>query len=146
VQVGPSRGPSLAEGNAPAAYPLSARRRGEEGTTVVRARVDATGSVAHAEVARSSGVEAIDEAAVAAVRSWRFLPALDKGNPVASDVELPVVFRLRLPSPDRRSAPRGGQLHGGANPSPTAPRILVDPRHLHETPPKGNGRWRLVRF
>jgi hypothetical protein len=45
-----------------------------------------------------------------------------------------------------RSAPRGGQLHGGANPSPTAPRILVDPRHLHETPPKGNGRWRLVRF
>ena len=102
VQVGPSRGPSLAEGNAPAAYPLSARRRGEEGTTVVRARVDATGSVAHAEVARSSGVEAIDEAAVAAVRSWRFLPALDKGNPVASDVELPVVFRLRPPSPDRR--------------------------------------------
>lgn len=95
VQVGPSRGPSLAEGNAPAAYPLAARRRGLEGTTVVHASIDPTGQVTRAEVARSSGVEEIDAAALDAVRSWRFVPALDRGVAVASEADLPVVFRLR---------------------------------------------------
>jgi protein TonB len=98
VQVGPSRGPSLAEGNEPARYPLSARRRGQEGTAVVHASIDTEGEVTGARVARSSGVDSIDEAAVAAVRSWRFVPALDQGAPVASEADLPVVFRLRPPS------------------------------------------------
>jgi protein TonB len=65
---------------------------------VVHASIDPEGKVTGARVARSSGVDSIDEAAVAAVRSWRFVPALDKGAPVASEADLPVVFRLRPPS------------------------------------------------
>ena len=95
VATGPSRGPTLAEGNAPAEYPIASRRRNEQGTALVRARVGTDGSVERVELAQSSGSAQLDESALAAVRGWRFLPALERGTPVVSEVDLPVVFRLR---------------------------------------------------
>ena len=111
--AGPTRGPVLAEGNPPADYPLESRRRKEEGTVLVLARVDRAGSVTFAELARSSGHASIDAAALSAVRGWRFLPALDRGSPVECEVELPVTFRLRIgawhvPQSDRVHRARGG--------------------------------------
>ena len=75
-------------------YPLSARRRGQEGTTTVRARVDTAGRCVHAEVLRSSGVEALDRAAREAVQAARFVPARRDGQPVPGECVLTFVFRL----------------------------------------------------
>lgn len=77
------------------AYPRLARRQGWEGVVRVRVQVAADGQVLAASVARSSGYEVLDEAALAAVRGWRFRPARDaQGRPRADMVEVPVRFRL----------------------------------------------------
>lgn len=82
-------------GNLAPEYPLAARRDGEEGLVVIHAQVLADGSVADAKVGESSGYERLDDAALAAVLSWRFQPALHDGQPVAQAVDVPIRFRLR---------------------------------------------------
>ncbi|HLU40385.1 MAG TPA: TonB family protein [Planctomycetota bacterium] len=74
--------------NPPPAYPWLARRRGWEGTVVVQVRVDADGAVGAAAVVRSSGRAALDEAALAAVRTWRF-----RGGPGETSVEVAFVLQ-----------------------------------------------------
>ncbi len=77
------------------AYPASARRRAQQGTVTVRVLVGADGSVERAEVADSSGFDALDDAALETVRSrWRFVPARRGGYPVASWVLVPIRFAL----------------------------------------------------
>ncbi|MFW6162471.1 MAG: energy transducer TonB, partial [Planctomycetota bacterium] len=49
---------------------------------------------AEVRVARSSGHAVLDEAAVAAVRRWRFTPARAGGAAVTAEVEIPIRFRL----------------------------------------------------
>lgn len=75
-------------------YPSQARRRGFEGKVLIRAQVAASGECAGATVSRSSGHAVLDEAALTAVRQWRFVPASRGGRAVAADVEIPIVFRL----------------------------------------------------
>lgn len=77
------------------AYPRMARIQGWEGTVLVRAWVTPTGGVASARVAQSSGRGVLDGAALAAVREWRFRPARRGGQAVASQVEVPITFRLK---------------------------------------------------
>ncbi len=55
--------------------------------------IDEHGAVTQAEAAPSSDPLFV-EAALAAVRTWKFKPALDEGKPVASGVTMPVYFRL----------------------------------------------------
>jgi protein TonB len=75
-------------------YPTAARRQNMQGRVVIFAVVSPVGSCARAEVRKSSGHPLLDEAALQAVRSWRFLPATRDGQPVAAGVEIPIVFRL----------------------------------------------------
>lgn len=79
------------------AYPSSARQAGQEGTVVLRIEILANGRTGEISVARSAGYPALDEAAIAAVRSWQFVPAKDlsSGRTVACTTTLPVSFRLR---------------------------------------------------
>jgi protein TonB len=42
----------------------------------------------------SSGSSLLDDAAIAAVNKWRFVPARQGGNPVAAWVQVPVAFKL----------------------------------------------------
>ncbi len=81
-------------GNRPPRYPALARQRKEEGRVVLHVIVDAQGNVASLSVARSSGSRLLDDAAVDAVRRWRFAPARRAGVPVAGSVEVPILFRL----------------------------------------------------
>jgi protein TonB len=77
-------------------YPESARRRGIEGTVLLKMRITAQGRVEDVQVARSAGHPDLDESAMEAVRRWRFEPARRNGEPVAEDaVLLPVVFQLQ---------------------------------------------------
>jgi protein TonB len=57
-------------------------------------RLDASGRPAAVEVRTSSGVPALDAAAVAAVRGWEFEPGWVDGEPVESQVEVPIHFEL----------------------------------------------------
>lgn len=80
--------------NLPPRYPRLARVNGWQGTVLLRVSVSSTGRVGAVEVRRSSGFPVLDEAALLAVRQWRFRPAVRGGAPAASLVEFPVTFRL----------------------------------------------------
>jgi periplasmic protein TonB len=80
--------------NPPPVYPNDSRRAGEEGTVILKVRIDVSGAVEELSVRRSSGFSRLDSAAERAVRSWTFRPAYLAGIAVSSTVEVPVTFRL----------------------------------------------------
>lgn len=75
-------------------YPPAARRRGIEGTVVLRVLVAADGRVLSVEIARSSGSEALDAAARETIGRWRFRPAMRGGEAIAAAASVPVQFSL----------------------------------------------------
>ena len=76
------------------AYPPASRRLKEEGRVVLRVRVGPAGQVEAIELAASSGHVRLDQAALAAVREWRFTPARAGERPVTGVAMVPVVFEL----------------------------------------------------
>jgi len=76
------------------AYPSAPRRLGVQGTTVLRVHVLANGRIGDVLVERSAGHPDLDQAAMEAVRRWRFEPARRGADAVAMWVLLPVEFRL----------------------------------------------------
>jgi periplasmic protein TonB len=73
-------------------YPQEAFVKKVEGVVVVEILIDAAGRVARARVIRSAPL--LDEAALEAVRSWVFEPAVRHGRPVATAAVAPVSFRI----------------------------------------------------
>lgn len=80
--------------NQPPAYPLTARRRGIEGTVLLRVEINAEGRCQHVRVKRSSGHAVLDRAAVDTVRQWRFVPARRGSDAVTATVQVPITFKL----------------------------------------------------
>jgi protein TonB len=80
--------------NPPPAYPLAARKRGIEGVVRLNVEVSADGAALAVNIAVSSGFAPLDEAALAAVRNWRFEPAKRGGKAVSARVEIPLRFKL----------------------------------------------------
>lgn len=76
-------------------YPPSARYDRSEGRVTLRVAIDDAGEVADIAIHRSSGDYRLDEAALAAVRLWRFYPSVVGGAPAAAEVLVPVRFTLR---------------------------------------------------
>jgi periplasmic protein TonB len=76
-------------------YPEFARRRGYQGTALLRVRVLEDGRVATVQIKESSGYQILDGTATKAVWTWQFAPALADGRPVASWVLVPITFRLQ---------------------------------------------------
>ncbi|HLX08232.1 MAG TPA: energy transducer TonB [Thermoanaerobaculia bacterium] len=75
------------------AYPEAAQRAGLQGLVVLKVEVDERGRVGAIEVLRGLG-NGFDEAAVAAVRRWRFRPATRNGKPIKVFHVIPFDFRL----------------------------------------------------
>ena len=75
-------------------YPAQSRRLGESGAVVLRVELSETGNVAQAQVDHSSGYPRLDEAALAAVRTWRCTPATRNGHPVRAVAVQPFKFIL----------------------------------------------------
>lgn len=75
-------------------YPADAYRRQEQGAAKVRATVDAQGNVIESKLEVTSRSRSLDRAAVAAVRDWKFKPAIRDGQPVQSDAIVSVEFTL----------------------------------------------------
>lgn len=75
-------------------YPRSARRLGQEGRVLLHVTVGTDGRAANVSVAQSSGVAALDRAALEAVRRWTFVPAAQDGAAAGRQIAVPVMFRL----------------------------------------------------
>lgn len=75
-------------------YPAAAREAHQSGLALLRVFVDSDGSVVRVALARSTGSRVLDNAALATVRTWRFVPAQLDQTPVAAEVEVPVRFVL----------------------------------------------------
>ncbi len=76
------------------AYPSSAKRTGREGVVTVRALVGVDGKPASVTVLKTSGYDDFDNAAVTAVKKWRFSPARRGKEPVESFHDVRIRFRL----------------------------------------------------
>lgn len=77
------------------AYPRISKRRGEQGTVLLRVKVNQNGRAALVKIKQSSGFNRLDKAARQAVKEWRFVPAKKAGQPVTGWVIVPIVFKLR---------------------------------------------------
>ena len=55
-------------------YPLAARKRHWTGAGVFACNIRSNGTVASADVLRSTGHQVLDQAAITALRQWRFQP------------------------------------------------------------------------
>jgi len=86
--------PSGFASNLPPIYPNLARRRGIQGTVVIIAGISPSGLVSSTKIKTSSGSGTLDNAAVKAIRGWRFTPATNNGRPITSEVEIPLTFKL----------------------------------------------------
>jgi protein TonB len=71
-----------------------AKRRGEEGTVVLRVFVNADGLAEKVQIRSSSGYELLDRAAHDTLHQWRFVPARQGDQPVAAWVLVPITFSL----------------------------------------------------
>ena len=85
---------NLLSGGAPA-YPMGSRRKREEGTVVLRVVVSPEGRVAEVSIHQSSGYPALDEAALGAVRKWRWSPTMRDGRTVTITGLVRIPFALR---------------------------------------------------
>lgn len=76
-------------------YPALSRRMGEQGRVMLRVFVEADGLPSKLELRTSSGLERLDQAALDAVRRWKFVPAKQGDQAVAAWVVVPILFNLK---------------------------------------------------
>jgi periplasmic protein TonB len=76
-------------------YPPSAIRAGAEGSCHIEVFVLPSGRVGDARIAKSTGSESLDRAAMdEAKKRWRFQPASEAGAPISQWYTVKIVFRL----------------------------------------------------
>lgn len=75
-------------------YPSASRRASEEGTVRLKVLVDEKGRPKDVAVATSSGFPRLDQAAMEAVRKWRFVAATDGTSPISAWTQVAITFRL----------------------------------------------------
>jgi iron complex outermembrane recepter protein len=105
-----------------AIYPAEALAARQEGSVVLFVSIGKDGNVTAATVAESAG-EPFDQAALAAVKQWRFLPARRGDEPVASRIRVP--FTFALPPPEAAPPPA---------PASAAPAIAAPPPNTATAP------------
>jgi len=76
------------------AYPMQARRMGEQGKVLLKVLVSQDGKAETVKVDTSSGHHKLDQAAIEAVKKWSFVPAKRSNQPISAYVLVPVNFTL----------------------------------------------------
>jgi len=76
-------------------YPVSALEKGLSGTVVLSVFVGLNGQPEKIDTRVSSGIEELDRSAVQAVAQWKFAPAAQGGQAIASWLEIPVRFEVK---------------------------------------------------
>jgi len=79
----------------PPRYPIESRRKHEQGVVSLMVVLSVEGTVVDISVAKSSGFERLDRAALSAVRTWRWSPTRRGGVPVMvrGVVEIPFILK-----------------------------------------------------
>jgi TonB family protein len=134
-------------------YPTDARARHMQGTAAFRITLDVnTGSAANVTRIKSTGSTALDDAAMRAIRLWRWRPGRWK------EIDIPVTFTLqqgaRYGSSGQQLETRGrGYYRNGDNDSaieaatkairlrPTLPRLYVERGAAYQNKGDGTKRW-----
>lgn len=77
-------------------YPAQAQKWGEEGDIIIQLQLDEKGKpTGNVHLAKSSGYDDLDTAAVQSVMRWRYIPARDaQGQPTTSWIPLRVTYKL----------------------------------------------------
>ena len=75
-------------------YPAISKRTSEQGSVVLRVELDETGRIVSARVSTSSGHKRLDEAGLAAVKSWQCNPSTRNGVAVRAVALQPFDFIL----------------------------------------------------
>jgi protein TonB len=75
-------------------YPLRSRRLGEQGRVLIHVQVTAEGTVQSVSLQKGSGSARLDEAALEAVKKWKFIPAKRGQQSVSASVVVPITFSI----------------------------------------------------
>lgn len=75
-------------------YPRLARRKKQQGTSIIRAKISKQGTVDEVRLYQTSGYRLLDKSAMSALRRWQFEPATQAGVTVTAWVQVPVKFQL----------------------------------------------------
>ncbi|MFM2051071.1 MAG: hypothetical protein RL682_1562 [Pseudomonadota bacterium] len=81
--------------NPKAPYPPLSKRLGEQGSVVVRVWIGTDGLASQPSLKTSSGFDRLDQAALNAVLSWRYVPGKRGGVPEAMWFDVPVNWQLK---------------------------------------------------
>lgn len=96
--AGPLRStPSRYSRAPPPVYPEAARQKGYEGLVLVSVEILETGSPGRLIVKKSSGCDLLDQAALQAVRKWKFSPAVQNNVRIRTWGDVPIRFVLQEP-------------------------------------------------
>ncbi|MCU0764116.1 MAG: energy transducer TonB [Hydrogenophaga sp.] len=76
-------------------YPAVSRRLGEQGRVLFDVYILPDGTVGEIKLKRSSGFARLDEAALEAVRQWRYVPAKRGDQPIPYWYVQPIDFAMR---------------------------------------------------
>ena len=75
-------------------YPRISLKMDEEGSVIVRVKLDKEGNIAEASVKSSSGYKRLDDAAISAVQTWKCHPAMRDNIAVEAYALQPFEFKL----------------------------------------------------
>ena len=75
-------------------YPPMSRRLGEQGTVLVQVLIGPDGNAQKGEIKKSSGFSRLDQAAMATVLKWRYVPGKRAGVAEAMWFTVPIAFAL----------------------------------------------------
>ena len=76
--------------NPPPAFPRASERLGEKGLVIVHALIGIDGRAKKAQIAKSSGYPRLDDASIAAVLGWRYVPGKRGGVPEEMWFDVPI--------------------------------------------------------
>lgn len=86
--------PYLISTTKPIAYPRWAIQQQWQGDIVLALEILTDGTVGRMQVMESTGRGLLDRAAMEAVKTWTFHPAMQDGKPVVECIQIPVRFQL----------------------------------------------------
>ncbi|MCT6699801.1 energy transducer TonB [Rheinheimera sp. 4Y26] len=92
--IAPPSADAKASQNRAPVYPTLSRKKKEQGTVLLKLLVKADGTVGSISVMQSSGFSRLDQAALQAVKHWRFTPATQQGKNIDYWYEMPMNFAL----------------------------------------------------
>lgn len=78
----------------PVVYPVRAQSAGEEGTVILNVYVLSSGKPNRVSVAKSSGYDDLDTAAMQTAYNWHYIPANRGGDTVSDWAAVQVVYKL----------------------------------------------------